>query len=260
MTLGRPLVLAVALAGCSVPDVDYTGKQCPCPSGYTCNAATSTCSRSALANDARGPDGTRGGSDGATDAAPAASCLAQPFALEIYSTATFADFTTAWSTSGGDWKLGTGELDQLDTTAQLSVAYLVGNGTDFRIVGTMHATSGGNGKAIELTLRVDAANTHMYHCNWEPADGAFLIQRTDSVAAGMAIQTITIDTSSIPGYQETDPVTMEFQVSGSQFSCCLHGIPAAYIQGSDTTYAAGAVGVKTYEMSGGFSDFFMYSP
>ena len=42
----RVFVLAalVTAAGCSVPAVDYTGKACPCPSGWTCGV-TNTCVR-----------------------------------------------------------------------------------------------------------------------------------------------------------------------------------------------------------------------
>jgi len=36
-------VLVLGVLGCSVPALDYDGKQCPCPSGFTCNPATNTC-------------------------------------------------------------------------------------------------------------------------------------------------------------------------------------------------------------------------
>ena len=41
------LAVAVAVAGCRVPTVDYTGKSCPCPGGYSCDPATATCERGA---------------------------------------------------------------------------------------------------------------------------------------------------------------------------------------------------------------------
>ena len=41
----RVSVFVVALAACHVSDVDLTGKQCPCPSGWVCRAATNTCAR-----------------------------------------------------------------------------------------------------------------------------------------------------------------------------------------------------------------------
>jgi hypothetical protein len=43
---------AVLLVGCRVNDVDYTGKACPCPSGWTCDTATNTCARSPGGDDA----------------------------------------------------------------------------------------------------------------------------------------------------------------------------------------------------------------
>ncbi|HTR52087.1 MAG TPA: hypothetical protein VMJ10_15345 [Kofleriaceae bacterium] len=34
-----------AVAGCHVAGIDYTGKSCPCPGGYTCDETTDTCTR-----------------------------------------------------------------------------------------------------------------------------------------------------------------------------------------------------------------------
>ncbi|HEY1554506.1 MAG TPA: hypothetical protein VGF94_06695 [Kofleriaceae bacterium] len=262
----RVLALGLVLGACSVPDVDYTGKQCPCPSGYSCSATLQTCTRGETGSDAAAGDSR------AIDAAPqdgmeGASCLDgldPPFTNLQYATPEFADFATAWTTDGGAWSQGITELDQIDSTSQLAVAYhtiVSGLGTgDQRLVVSMHATAGGDGDAIELALHVDAMNTHMYHCNWEPTDGAFLIQRTDTITLGPTLVTTTIDTSTIPNYQPSDPVTMEFQVHGTTFSCCLHGIPGATLQADDGTYTQGDVGVKTYEMAGAFHDFQVYTP
>jgi len=37
--------MLVVAAGCRVASIDYTGKQCPCPSGYSCDQASATCVR-----------------------------------------------------------------------------------------------------------------------------------------------------------------------------------------------------------------------
>ena len=251
MTLGRPLVLA--LAACSVPDVDYTGKQCPCPAGYACDNSTHTCVRGALA-----PDGAPG--DGAPGDSPtSASCMPRPFTTPSYSTATFADFATAWSSAGGIWEPNGAELEQTSTVASYAVAYYTGTPSygDVQLVGAMHAISAGPGNAIELALRVDADNTHLYHCNWEPADGGFLIQRTDNITTTPVIQMTTID---ITGRPVDASVIMEFQANGKTLTCCLRGISGALISGTDTMYASGAVGVKTYEASAGFDNFHVYTP
>ncbi|HTR53544.1 MAG TPA: hypothetical protein VMJ10_22780 [Kofleriaceae bacterium] len=253
MTVVRPLVLA--LAACSVPDIDYTGKQCPCPAGYACDDSTHTCVRGALAPDgAAAPDGPNG------DGAQEASCLPSPLTTLHYSTATFADFSPMWSSTGGIWQTAGAELQETSTVSQLAVAYHADPAityADARVVGTMHAISAGPGDAIELALRVDAMNVHMYHCNWEPADGGFLIQRTDNVNTTPVIQMTTL---AITGRSVDDPVIMEFQVSGDVFTCCLHGIPGAMLTGTDGTYTDGSIGVKTYEASAGFSNFQGYIP
>src|ERR1041385_2175652 len=45
----RVIVLAaLALAACRIHDLDLTGKPCPCPDGWVCDPATSTCARSAM--------------------------------------------------------------------------------------------------------------------------------------------------------------------------------------------------------------------
>jgi len=41
--VARAFALAVALAGCSVDPVDYSGKTCPCLAGMTCKVGTKEC-------------------------------------------------------------------------------------------------------------------------------------------------------------------------------------------------------------------------
>jgi len=50
----RWLVLIAATA-CRIGDVDLTGKQCPCPGGWSCQVATGTCVRGGAAGDAPAP-------------------------------------------------------------------------------------------------------------------------------------------------------------------------------------------------------------
>lgn len=243
------VVVMLVVAGCTVTELDFTGKQCPCPEGYSCDPVTSTCTRSATNGDAATDTG-----DGSV------SCLSAPFTNLTYSTATFADFTTAWSVGGGSWTQSGIEVVQSSSSASLSFIRHSVAGDDYRIVATMHATSFGAGRAIEIAFRIDAPNTNMYHCNWEPEGGGFILQRTDDINAGATIDEIFLDTNQIPNYTMSMPVTMELQASGSTFRCCLRGINGAELAGSDSAYATGDVGVKTYQMSGGFSDFFVYLP
>jgi hypothetical protein len=48
MSASRTLLAGalVVAAGCRIADIDYNGKQCPCPQGYACEAASNTCARS----------------------------------------------------------------------------------------------------------------------------------------------------------------------------------------------------------------------
>src|SRR5690348_16102982 len=63
----RALGAALALgAGCTIDDLDATGKACPCPSGLTCDRVTQTCVHggSAGAPSASASSGAAGGSGG----------------------------------------------------------------------------------------------------------------------------------------------------------------------------------------------------
>jgi trimeric autotransporter adhesin len=53
----RPsLAFVIALVACRVPALDFTGKQCPCPDGYSCDTFTETCTRGDVAFDASPQD------------------------------------------------------------------------------------------------------------------------------------------------------------------------------------------------------------
>jgi hypothetical protein len=83
----RLVAVVLAAAACKVPAVDYTGKACPCPNGYACDLATTTCTRGAGGSDA--------GGDGAADAGDASDGKAQ-----TYYQAVIADSPLAY------WRLG----------------------------------------------------------------------------------------------------------------------------------------------------------
>ncbi len=255
----RLAVVALAM-GCSVPTLDFTGKTCPCPGGYACDSQTNTCARSL--EDARENDGHT--SDGTLDShavtgmdAPPPSCLGSPLTNLVYSSPAFADFDTAWTAGGvGEtWSVSGGEAVQASASSNLALLYHTVSGNNYREVATMFATSQGDGLAIEVGLRIDAPNVHMYHCNWEPSDGAFLIMRTDNINTGITIATTNIDVALIP---YMTPQTIEFQIVGSTLSCCIHGLNGASLVGTDTTYTSGTVGLKTYDMAGHYYDYAVY--
>jgi len=70
---------------------------------------------------------------------------------------------------------------------------------------------------------------------------------------------VTVDTSMIPGYTTSMPITMEFQAVGTTLACCIQGFPAdKVLVTTDATYATGAVGLKTYEMSAVYDNFAVF--
>jgi hypothetical protein len=241
-----------ALAACNVAnDIDYSMKACPCPTGYACNAETNLCSGSA-GGDAAISDGQRDGADGAADVA---SCLPDPLPRKTYSTPVFADFDSAWGSQGGAWIANPDGVEET-VLSNFAIAYhstsVMTINADYRVVATMAFASGGDGDALELALRIDTMNQNMYHCNWEPKDGAFLIQHT----VGGVGQTSYVGSTETP----TDVVTMEFQAIGTALECCIRGMPGAYltVPAASPDYATGEVGLKTYQMAGTYSNFAVY--
>ena len=256
------IAAVVAFAACNVPnDIDYSTKACPCPTGYTCNAQTNLCDGtsgsvggdSGTVNDALGFDAKQG--DGG---AGNATCLTGAALTHPEYMSNFSDFSTAWGTFGtGSWMAGPTSLAQNNQNSGLAVAYhsVTTNGTsaNYREVVTMTRIAGGRGDAIELALRIDVANESMYHCNYEPTDGSFLVQYTDQGVGATQYEVITV------GLAQT--VTMEFQASGMTLECCIRGMADADIVVSmpQPVYSIGPVGLKTYDMSSTFTNFELFN-
>jgi hypothetical protein len=245
-------VVAAALVGCSVPDLDLTGKPCPCPDGWVCSAAN-TCQRTVAPGDAlrdTPPDHTN------MDTPVAASCLVAPYTAPIYTTTTFGDFNTAqWirPSGAGTWSVIQGQLHQTDNLSSLAYVYHMGVLTNFRVVATMHQEMGDAGGAVEIAFRISTTSASMYHCNFEPNDGGFLIQETANGVGGTQLVTKTLQ-----GVNPQGTYTMEVQATDHQLQCCIDGIPDAYLTIADSTYGAGYAGLKTYVMSAVISAFTVY--
>jgi len=248
--------LVSVLAACSIPDVNLAGKPCPCATRYVCDSATSTCVTSL-----GGSDAARGGSDAGTDSSVAASCLAAPLTTPLYST-TFPDLS-GWAIGGGTWAATDNQAVQSDAGNGLAYAYHPSSTqlTDQRVVSHFQMISGGDGRALELAVRVQGGvSAGQYHCNWEPTDGAFLIMYTQTATMTGQLAMTNIDLRLIPSYSPFDPVTMELQVRGSRLDCCLREIPAASLTAMDTQFTSGSPGMKTYEESGSYDYVDVYGP
>jgi hypothetical protein len=239
------LVIA-AVIGCRVPDLDVSGKTCPCPGGYAC-----------VANACVADDGTHDAGPGDGDAS--ASCIAAPKTALVYQTATFAELSTGWTTLGGSWARSETGLHQTSETETLAVELLSTNpgdaaSTDYRVVATATQVDGAVGGAIEVAARGSLTGKTMYHCNLEPNDGNLLIDRTNDGGAGA----VGLVEMAIEGVEPKAHYTLEIQVEGDRIECCVRGLVGASLATHDATLATGLPGVKTYLMSADFVDFAVY--
>jgi hypothetical protein len=94
----RWVALVSVVTACRIAEVDYTGKQCPCPDGYACDLAVATCVRGSLVDAAPGGDG---------DAPPG---------LLTYRAAVLADAPVAYWRLDDTASLAVDELGHVDGT------------------------------------------------------------------------------------------------------------------------------------------------
>ena len=229
----RSLAL-IPLAACTVAGVSLDGKECPCATGYTCQPATNTC----IAD--------RG------DAS--ASCLPTAPGTLLY--ASELDDLDGWDVGGGTWTAMGGNAMQTDPMAKLAFVYPHGvSAADYRIVSSFAAQDGGDSSALELAARVgDGGPNHQYHCNWDAFGGGFQIMYTIDASTNGVIVSTQLDPPADP----RAPVTMELDVRGDALACCLREIPGATLTGTDTRFASGRPGLKTYEMTGAYDYFHVF--
>ena len=244
-------ILAIALVACSIPALDPSDKHCPCAAGYTCQTVTNVCVAGLVDG---GPPVDGATRDVIYQDAPG-GCFGATGAV-VYQT----DFTTftGWTSSGGTWSVSGGEAIQSNATTTLAFAYpSASTGDDYGLLSHMRQTSGNAAGAIEITFRIQASpNKGQYHCNWQPNTGVFQLQPTDTSGnSGSFLAAKTIDLSSVAGYNADMTITMEVDVRGSNFQCCLHEISGAVLSASDATYTTGGPGLKTFEMAAAFDDF-----
>jgi len=276
--------IAIAMAACTVADVDLTGKQCPCAAGWTCETASNTCVRdpspidasdTAIADAIDGPidapaidapDGAPPPIDAmidapTIDAPPGPSCLGSAPGASLYAD-DFADLI-GWVNVGGTWSAAGNEAVQSSTAALPSYLYPAGTGafTSYRVTARMRRLGGAAAGAMALGARLQTGNDAQYHCGWEPGTGGLRLQwiRNNGTPGGTLAQTV-IDLGSIPGFDPAAPVTMELQVQGSQLTCCLREIAGATVTVADTRYTLGAPSLRTTSQSAAFGDFHVYAP
>jgi hypothetical protein len=246
-------IALLAIAGaCVVPDVDLEGRPCPCATGYECDRARNVCARPSLVD---------GGRDAASPTDAGAPLDVGPFdggtdaALECVLYDDFDDGALdEWRVLGGTWDVVDGHATQHD--AMSGAAFMVAPGTvelDFvRVRARMRQISSGRTDgALEIDWRVDPGNpTEQYHCNYEPNVPAMRLQR-ESVDIQKFLDERVI--GGVPGPLE--PVTMVVEIRGDSFRCRLEEVVNSEVEGVDTVFTTGGIGLKTWMMSGAFDWF-----
>lgn len=252
-------IAAVVLAGCSIGPVDLTGKQCPCADGYTCDLATNTCVGGPTADapvHVDSPPGTPDGMpdamsppDARVDAMPGATCLGAPGAELLFDD--FPDLI-GWTAQGGTWSAVASEAVQSNPATSLAYAYPAGTSfNDYRITTEVRRVAGTG--MIQAAARIRTSDDGQYACGWDPDSGQFSIvwTRTNGNNGG-TIATMTINPSTIPGYDPAGVFTIEFQAVSTQLSCCIREVPGAMLSHTDNRYLTGAPGIRTSVASAAF--------
>jgi hypothetical protein len=241
-------LLVVALTACSIKSIDYTGKACPCPSGYQCDLATDTCTRDSVSIvDAPSGDSTT------IDArvVEGTSCLANPRSTLVYSSVGFPDFPQTWFDAEGAWQKEMNELVQSNSAAPLAWVVRSIPPINYRLVATMHLLEG-NAGSVGLGFRVGGGIPNMYSCRLEPAAGNVELFYTFGGADTLLERTTVDITDAFASF------TLEVDVTGNTYTCCVRGLSNSTVTASHSMFNAGAVGVLTRETEGAFASFYAY--
>jgi hypothetical protein len=241
------LAVAIALAGCSVPDVDLAGKHCPCSSAYVCDEATQRC--------------VRAGSDAAVDSpgdgSMAQSCLgSDPTSSPVF-TDTFNNLVN-WAIPAGIWTANGGEaLSAKTDTYTYAYPILLTPKNDYRVVTTVRQVEHTDmASAYEIAFRIQVGG-ELLHCNWEPNDHHIVLQHTN--AGGTTTNVLMDQIVSVPAsFDPNKPVTLELQVVGGMVRCCVRELPGSLVQFAPLSLPSGPPGIKTWKMTAAYNDFAMY--
>jgi hypothetical protein len=241
------LAAVVAIAGCSVADVDLAGKQCPCSSTYVCDEPTQTCVR---------PGGDAGADTG--DGPTAHSCLgSDPTTSPMFSDP--FDNLVRWAIPAGIWMATGGEaLSAKTDTYSYAFPILTTAANDYRVVTTVRQVDHTDvSSAYEIAFRVQGQTGEMFHCNWEPNDHHIVIQHTG--AGGQLSNVLADQMIPVPAsFDPLQPVTLELEMMGSMVTCCVREVPGSMIQSGPITLPSGPPGIKSWKMQAAYTDFAIY--
>jgi hypothetical protein len=254
VTRAMLIVIVIVLGACRVADLDYTGKACPCPTGWQCNLATYTCTQAAPG------DGGGSNNDGSNNAdgsvIPGVSCLPNPRTNLIYSTVGFSDFPSAWLQSSGQWTKEGGEVKSTNNgnpLAWLSHAVQTSDGSaNYRVVATMRYIDSTSGGSVGIGFRIGMGAT-MYTCTFDPASGEFdLIYTQQGVDGPLQRKILDIPSNPLAAF------TMEIMTTGTTQTCCLRGFTDSTLAMPSGFGMSGNPGVVSRDASGAFATFYVY--
>lgn len=250
------LLVCAALAACTIKDIDYTGKACPCPAGYLCNTPTQTCVKSNEPD----PDGGNstidmGSSDGsaATD-----SCFGSAPATLSYSSVGFPDFPGSWLQGVGSWVKEQGELQQQNAANEIAWLsrsdMMSGNQTNYRVVVTAHVidTLGQGGAGVAFRTTTPGS---LYACELDPLDSVLRLHR---VAGGFQDVVLMMRTLSPPIGDVRDTFRVEAMATGASLQCCVRGYSGMVVSAQDAQIPSGSVGLASFRAEAGFSEIYVY--
>jgi hypothetical protein len=237
----RSLAIALAIAGCSVPDVSLEGKACPCAGDYQCGGDMKC---HAMPSDAA-----------KKDTPLSSSCLGSAAGAMKYMNG-FDGADQFIPGGNGTWAQTGSQLVQSNATAGLTFAYTtnaMANGSTYRVTAKMTGMTPGTAMGISVRI-TDGMNTR-YDCLWEPgASGTLLWQSVNNGNNPTTMGTPVVTTTSTQ-------VTMEVLAAGTTLKCCIDNITAATItvNNPSPSYGSGLPGVVVNDMHASFDDFTVYA-
>ena len=220
----------VALAACSVPDLDVAQKSCPCATGYTC--VSNKCIQTA-------GDGGAG------------SCLGTVAGTEL----TSGQFAS-WTNVSGAWGSSGSAFVQTNATDNLALAYTSASGLDTRMTYRVVATMTMNGAGMGAGIAVRVGGNKLYACLWEPGQSSALA--LDYSSNGNTLTPFT--SAPLGNFDPAQMTTMEFLADGTSLHCCIDGLSAANVSvlGPTPLYAMGFAGLVTNQRAATFQAFTAY--
>ncbi len=254
--------LCLLAAGCSLlsPSRDEISGENSNPSsggaasGGSAGVAGTGATAGAASGGSAGSSGGAAGSGGSAGASGSGGSAGSAFLFEDDFDAPKAE----WKFAGdGTWQQMNGTVVQGDPTASQPIRWVssLGSATDYVVETRVRPVKSSTG-AIQIIFRVNPANpSEFYYCSWHPSTGE---QYYGIYSDGFSSAELGAKQAS-PSSTPNAWITMKVSVKGSTFRCWVPEEPGVDYTISDSTYASGAPGLKSYKLSVEH-DYFRVSP